>query len=107
MGIQEDVHQRILSLRGIENLVLKPLFTRLWESSNKKDKKQILEIIEKGDRDALNQWMQTHPDLEPGEMSIRDLRALGRKLHISNYCRMSKPELIEIIEKRGQQDGEK
>lgn len=95
-----EIHSQVLTLRNLENLISKTSFHRLYESSSPEEKKQIYDIIQNGNKEEVARWMITHPDLEPGEMSLKGLRLLAARLHIVNYSRKSKLELIQALQSK-------
>jgi len=98
--LREEVHNRAMTFRTIENIVLRPTFTRLWIDSTDEEKEAVEDIITRGDRKQLNQWMRDHPSVNLGERPFRNLREIGKKLGITNYSRLSRTDLISaIIEK--------
>ena len=100
LKLREEVHNRAMKSRTIENIILRPTFTRLWLDSNEKEKKEVVDIVERGDRKELNRWIREHPSLNLGERPFRNLREIGRKIGIKNYSRLSKTELIAAIIKK-------
>lgn len=93
-----EIHSQVLTLRNIENLIAKSSFARLYESSTPDERRKIYDIIKNGQKDEVAQWMITHPDLDPGEMSLKGLRILAARLRIPNYSRKTKLELISILQ---------
>lgn len=98
--LQVDIHDRILALRSIENTVSKLFFERLWEASTEEQKKEARDIILRGDKDALARWMDSHPDVDLGEMSYNKLKKLGRRLKVTNYCRLNRHDLEDAIREK-------
>lgn len=99
--LQLDIHNLILNLRSIENTVNKPFFERLWKASTDEQKEVIKKSIERGDKIAVNRWMDSHPDVELGEMSQNKLKKLAQRLHVAHYSRLNRYELEDgIREKR-------
>ena len=98
--LREEVHNRAMTFRTIENIVLRPMFTRLWIDSTSDERKIVEDIIKRGNRKQLNRWMRDHPSVNLGEKPFRNLRELGRKLGIKNYPRLDRPQLITAIIQR-------
>jgi len=98
--LRVDVHQHVLDLRSVEGTIHKSFFARLFAASDKEQKKTAREIIMKGDKLGLSRWMESHPDIELGEMSHNRLKRLGRQLGITNYSRLDAGILAQRIEER-------
>jgi len=92
-----DVHERILSMRSVENTIHKPHFQRLWEASSIAEREIVRQYILAGNKTALSNWMTFHTDLELGELSFNKLKKIGQKLHVRNYCRLERHELEDAI----------
>ena len=97
MKLREEVHNRAMTFRTIENILLRPMFVRLWIDSTDAEKKTVEEIIKQGDRNRLNKWMENHPSVDLGEKPFRNLRRIGQKLGIENYSRLDRAQLIAAI----------
>lgn len=95
--LQLELHDHILNLRSIENTLQKDFFGRLWEASSEEQRKAVKEIIMRGDKDALARWMESHPDVELGEMSKNKLIKLAQRLRVLNYSRLDRTELEDAI----------
>lgn len=103
MDIFTQVHERILALRNIETLIKKQGFKRLWNASDKEQRKIVTDAINNFDRESISDWMYTHPDIDYGEMPILALKEIARKLSIPNYSRLNKAALImEITDAKNQ-----
>lgn len=99
IAIREQNHNRILRLRNTETIICKPKFEWLWEESSQPQKALAKIHINNGDYEKLREWMKNHPAIELGEKNIRQLREIGSRLHIVNYSRMPKDQLIGIIQR--------
>ena len=95
-----DVHDHILNLRSVENTIKKGFFERLWDASNEKQRKEVREIVMRGDKEALTAWMDEHTDVELGELSYNKLKKLGRRLRVTNYCRLERHRLEDAIKEK-------
>ena len=99
-GLLNEVHRKVLDMRNIESLVNRVLFGRLWFASSEEERKRVYKLVLEGDREALEKWIEDHPDIDLGEMSHRKLKRLGQKLRIKNYSRLDRVELAQKIEER-------
>ena len=98
--LREEVHNRVLNIRTIENIIHRPKFTRLWSDSTETEKKDVVEIIKVGDRRKLHKWIADHPSLDLGEKPLAKLRKIGQKLGVKYYARLSHSELLAAIMKK-------
>lgn len=97
IAIQEELHNRILRARNVENLLIRPQFERLWSDSIDEEKKEVETYILDFNKDKLLKWMRTHPSIDLGEKPLRDLLPIAKQLHIKNYSRLSRIQLIQSI----------
>jgi len=101
--LQLDLHEHILNLRSIENTINKDFFDRLWDASDEDQRTKVREIIMRGDKDALALWMESHPDIDLGEMSKNKLIKLAQRLRVTNYSRLDRHELEDAINDKRKQ----
>jgi hypothetical protein len=101
--LREEVHNRAITFRTIENIILRPRFTRLWVDSTDSEREEIEDIIKRGDRKGVNDWIKNHPSIDLGEKPFKHLREIARRLAIKNYARLGRLDLlVEIIEKENE-----
>lgn len=101
--LREETHNTVLNYRSIENIILRPKFTRLWGDSTDKEKEEVIIHIEQGDRHGLNNWIKRHKSLDLGEKSLTHLRRIGQKIGVKYYAKLSHSELIaEILKKENE-----
>lgn len=98
--IQARVHHRLLQLRGIELSVFNPKFEQRWEESSDKDREELMKLVDTYDKEGVATWIRNHPAQEYGERTLKQLHEVAKKLHIVNYSRMSKPELLSAINRK-------
>jgi len=98
--LQEEAHNRVLNYRTIENIILHPKFTRLWDDSDEEEKQAVIDIVENGDRKGLRKWMTNHKSLDLGEKPIVQLRRIGKQLGVKYYAQLSHSELVAAIIKK-------
>jgi len=96
--LQIDVHHHVLDLRSIEGTIHKPFFARLFAASNEEQIKEIRKIIMEGDKLGVARWMESHPDIQLGEMSHNRLKRIGKALNIPHYSRLDVIALAQRIE---------
>jgi len=95
--VREELHNRMLRDRSIELLLLKPGFEVLWKDSTKEQQEEVTKYIQDSARDKLIKWMDTHPSIDLGEKTIRQLIPIAQRLCIKNYSRMGRDDLILAI----------
>lgn len=84
-----------LQHRNMEhNLSLEP-FATAWRRSNNEDRAKFLKLINDGDVEGLKRLIRY---VAFNDISLSDLRDMASKLHIKNYSRMTKSELLGRIE---------
>ena len=96
--LQEELHNKLLILRSLEATVAKPLFQRLWDDSKPEQQEFVRKALVAGDKILVESWIRTHPSIDVGERSVRDLYSIAQRLRIKNYSRLSKEELIVSIQ---------
>jgi hypothetical protein len=97
-NITRNIHNEILKLRSIENLISSQKFNQLFESSSEEKKKELLEILEKKNLYSLKTWVTTHPNIDLGEMNTIRLKDIAKQKRVPNYSRMYKEELINTLQ---------
>jgi len=104
---KSKLHRRVLNLRNIEGLINTDLFNSLWENSGKRQREEVVEIIEKEDKDRLLFWMRNHPSIELSEKPLSTLRRTAARIGVTNYSRLSKGGLIREISRKEKEYGVK
>ena len=102
--LREELHYRVLIFRSIENIVIRPRFTRLWLDSNREKKEEAIELIKLGDKAGIQNWIKNHPSLDLGEKTLTHLRIIGKKIRVKYYARLTQSELISAIIDKERQD---
>ena len=95
--LRGELHTEVKNLRNIEYMIQQESFSNLWIVSDSAEREKISRIIEKRDKMRVINWIRKHPSLELGEMSISQLKDKAQSLHIKNYSRMNKSELLIMI----------
>lgn len=95
--LREELHNRILSSRSLENIIVRPQFERLWHDSTEDQKLAVTKLIEKSDKGGVLQWMRDHPSLDVGEKTWRALITIAKQLGVRNYSRLDRMQLIQAI----------
>jgi hypothetical protein len=100
--LREEIHHRQLSLRKIETQIFDPQFDRLWADSSDDEKKAFSELVDSCDYRGVRDWIQGHKSLSLGEKTVKELRKIGRRLHIKNWSRLNRFDLIRAIQSEEQ-----
>ncbi|MEE9548733.1 MAG: hypothetical protein V3V68_05195 [Nitrosomonadaceae bacterium] len=105
IDIQIKHREKVLKLRRLDRLIQSDEFTYIWRKINSTEKLKVRIIIEEGFYYNLKTWIQDRLDLGFKLYSIRDLRALASKHHVSYYSRKTRAELIKALVEKGVLDG--
>lgn len=90
--LRSDVHRQVLALRAMDRLVQTRLFEEAFNIE--KDHRDLLEAIEHGNVEWIDDWIERTIKLEIGELSMRELRLKAAQYRILRYTAMSKDQLI-------------
>lgn len=104
LKLREEIHNRILRLRSMETLILRPLFDRVWEDSSEEERTKILALLDQADRNGLGLYIQKHASFAMEEKSSKELKNIARRFGILNWSRMTKDELVISIVKEEMND---
>ena len=96
--LERKIHEQILLLRSIENIIINPHFYSLWNRSEEDEQVKVSEMVINCERDNLIEWIKNHPDKELGEKNSIQLKKMAQELGIKNYSRMDKHTLITSIQ---------
>ena len=98
LRLREELHNTCLRTRSVLTIICKIEFEVLWDNSTDAKKQEALQLIEKTNKEGLLLWIKTHPSISTAEMNYRQLAERARSLHIVNYSRLLKTELITAID---------
>lgn len=101
MNSYEDIinwADRLLSdARATHRLIHEPRFRDAWARADDKQKKEVISAIDRLASGGVSRWIQIVNSAIVEEMSLRELRLLGKSYGIPYYNRRNKPELIKRI----------
>ncbi len=100
--LQIQHHNILLVLRCQDRIAQSDIFAEAWDAADDKQKKECYRLLRKLKVDELKTWIARLTN----NRSIRVLRQLASNHRISNYCNMSKEELLEILTSKGISYGE-
>lgn len=90
-------HEKVNDFRSVNSVINTRKFERLWSDSTPEGQDACRKIVEGGNREGLQKWMDNHPSIEIGEMPATHLKMLARRYKISNYSRLDRLGLIEAL----------
>lgn len=91
--------RKISDYRSVESIVNSELFESFWERNPELHDAAKL-MAEWGDKQGLREIINRNLQLTLEELSLRALQFRARVLHISNYSRLNRSELIDKLRKR-------
>lgn len=94
----QTVEFRLKESRKLIRLIRTPVFKQLWNASSEHDKNNVKNMILMYWTEDVRQWIKNHRNLEAGEMSVTQLKELARDLEITGGSRMTKIELIHLLQ---------
>ena len=92
--LQSAVHLRLLDLRRLERILNSKNFMDSWAVINNTQKTDIIKLIRRIKPDKIMDILVNY-DLETSPVS--NLRRIASCLHIKNYSRLSKLQLVKEI----------
>lgn len=95
--LQEMVRNRLNDFRAIDRLVSSFDFGYLYDRLDERSKNTLSEIVRRGDKTAVLEFIRHHEQRAIEEFSIRKLREMAGQLAIEYYSQLSKADLIAII----------
>jgi len=98
--LREEVHNRILTFRSVENIISKAKFIRLWHDSTEVEQEKVLLLALDGNREAVMKWMREHPSLDLGDKTLTQLREVAKRLGVKYYAQLMHGELVAEIMKK-------
>lgn len=99
LAIRTKIHERVKVLRNIDYFVSRPNFENLWILSTPEQKEELKEAIKLENKELVINWYQHHPYTDIGEQTLVQLRETAREMHIPNYSRLSKVDLLLTIKR--------
>lgn len=97
--ITDSLNRQLCSLRRTLTVVESELFSECYLASDIQEKEKADTLIKEHDSDGLRRWIRDHPTMSLKAMSIRQLRAIARRIGLPYYSRLSSLDLAQAIEK--------
>jgi hypothetical protein len=85
-------------MRGIQRALTSADFLRAWSNASLPQRKILADLIDRLDKDGVTTWITHNTDSDFGEMSTRRLRRMARSKGVINFCRMTKEQLLRILQ---------
>lgn len=102
MSIQSDAHIRYCEARNLYNTVCTTNFKELYTKATVEEQKDIAKWVWNLETMKIDSWILKQQTKNLDKLSLRSLRALGRRYGIKYYAIKTKEELLEEI--RAKQD---
>ena len=96
--LRNQQHKTLLKARMLYRIVLSREFDSAYNAATNADRDLVNQLITKGNRKELQNWIKNQLLDDYGSYSLRQLRELGRKLNIPYSSRKNKAELLSEIE---------
>lgn len=90
-------HKKLLDLRNQERLINSEMFMVAWTKATKEQRKEVFRYFKRIQPDSIREWANLIYSGEYESLTARELRRIASRLHIPNYSRMWKEELIKAI----------
>ena len=84
-------------VRAMHKKVDSPQFEMLRKQSTEEQSKEVIRVIQSGDRDKLKEWMETNPSLKAEYWGYNRLRDRAKNTGVKNYSSKTREELIRSI----------
>lgn len=98
MSVRDGVHTRYLKLRALDRIVHSTRFAAAFRLC-KEDDTKVDNLIEAGNADGVEAWVNGILEKELEDLSMRELRTRAHKLGIPYYTTFRKDALIlKILE---------
>lgn len=98
--VLEKVHRRMLEFRAVDSLIHTEKFEDAFSSAKEGHIDNLLVILKSGQIDRLRAWIRERLAGPLRFQSYRQLRELGKRENIPRWSRLTRDELLEVLEKR-------
>jgi hypothetical protein len=98
--IRDSFHSQFKNIRKVHRLVHSDDFAIAYGNASRREKAEICDVIVRADRDTIVNFIEKQIlKLTPfHQMTVRQLREIGRNISIPKYWDKDKSTLIEEIE---------
>ena len=103
--LREVVITESKTLRSFEHTVTTPWFGDVLKTAKPDEEKELRQLYTARDIRGFRKLAKSIYRSELCDKPMIELRQIGRELFITNWCRMSKPELVEAIRRRQHEEG--
>ena len=97
--LQIDFHEKVLSARAIELILLSDKFEVLYSTSSPEELEDLDKVLSCLSKKELKKWMASHSQTSLNSLPVRDLHGLGSQYGVPYYAQLTKSALIKEIEK--------
>ncbi len=98
--IQSKHHRLVLNYRGQDRFIQSELFVEAWNHANEDERKFILNIFPNPNPYELKRWILKTIIGGLEQYPVNILRQLASYHRVMNYCRMTRAQLLEALEKK-------
>ena len=98
--LQDKFHRRMLECRAIDSFIYTERFEAAWDSATFEQRDKLVLILKSGQLAPVKAWAKDRLAGPLRFQSYRQLRDLGKRENISRWSRLTRDELIEILEKK-------
>jgi len=98
LQLLHDVTIWTKGLRTIHYLVDTPFFRDVWKRATDEEQKKAIEAIKSCKKEAVLTWVYSQPSLSYADMPWSLLTATAQMRSVKYYSRMSRVEMVSILE---------
>jgi hypothetical protein len=95
---QKKVHEKMLEWRAVDSLVASDKFEDAFSRAREGHLDHLTVILRSGQLEGLKQWIKERLAGPLKFQSYRQLRELGKRANIPRWSRLTRDELLEILE---------
>lgn len=103
--IQFKHHRFTLDFRSQDRLIQSEVFAEAWNRADEDKRKYVLNLLSKPDPYKLKRWILSIMVGGLDQYPIKILRQIASYNQIKNYSRMTKTQLLSILNKKGVTNG--
>ena len=103
MRIQEvrnRVHQHMLEWRAIDALIDSDKFDEAYHAATIEQRDRLIVILKSGQLEPVRRWVKERLAGPLHHQSYRQLREQGKRENVPRWSRLTRDELIDILEKK-------
>lgn len=98
--VQNRFHAKALEIRAIDAFVNTDRFEDAFARASPEDRERLLLILKSGKLEAVRSWVKDRLAGPLRFRSYRQLRDIGRRENVPLWSRLTRDELLEVLEKK-------